>query len=438
MHAPFNVAFNTRMRYFEWLEKEENVFRLRRFGKAMTGTGGWEVPGSVIGGFPWLELSPRSVVVDVGGGIGSTSMLLANAFPQLRFVIQDRPPVVEMGVTAWRARHPEMLENGRAVFQAHDFFKPQPPYPAELDAEKTIPPPDSEGLNVKGKDVPAVFLLRVITHDWPDSYVTRILLRLRQTAGPSTRLLLADYVLPLACVDEDEDVEPEPTESDEDLGKKVTREPLPGTVRTLAPEGSPLLPNLGKANANAYWLDLTMRVMFNAQERTLRELAALTLSAGWKIVQVTRAPGSLFGHIIAVPVDIPPENLALPTMDEPEPDLESSAQGTFEYAEMDVRNPPMGHTFLTRVDLPSEDTIRQGVAVSKAVMASNQRGRKRKGRERAYTFTGHREGSGKDSKGGSEMKKGWRSIVRMLSKPHLGGDTHGNGNPKGDKPGEAR
>ncbi len=144
-------------------------------------------------GFPWLELSPRSVVVDVGGGIGSTSMLLANAFPQLRFVIQDRPPVVEMGVTvcghfriflvkahncsfviqAWRARHPEMLENGRAVFQAHDFFKPQPPYPAELDAEKTIPPPDSEGLNVKGKDVPAVFLLRVITHDWPDSYVTR-------------------------------------------------------------------------------------------------------------------------------------------------------------------------------------------------------------------------------------------------------------------------
>ncbi len=197
-----------------------------------------------------------------------------------------------------------------------------------------------------------------------------------------------------------------------------------------------------------------MRVMFNAQERTLRELAALTLSAGWKIVQVTRAPGSLFGHIIAVPVDIPPETLALPTMDEPEPDLESSAQGvyplslcrarltgfvgTFEYAEMDVRNPPMGHTFLTRVDLPSEDTIRQGVAVSKAVMASNQRGRKRKGRERAYTFTGHREGSGKDSKGGSEMKKGWRSIVRMLSKPHLGGDTHGNGNPKGDKPGEAR
>lgn len=115
MHAPFNVAFNTNMRFFDWLEKKENEFRLKRFGKAMTGTEKWEVPGSIIGGersnnsvqhlsltfiptgFPWHELPNRSVVVDVGGGIGSTSMLLANAFPQLRFVVQDRAPVAEMG-----------------------------------------------------------------------------------------------------------------------------------------------------------------------------------------------------------------------------------------------------------------------------------------------------------------------------------------------------
>lgn len=115
MYAPFNVAFDTRLRYFEWLERKENVFRLKRFGKAMTGTEKWEVPGSIIGGacfylvvcrvcllcggvgFPWHKLPDGSVVVDVGGGIGSTSMLLANAFPHLRFVIQDRPPVVEMG-----------------------------------------------------------------------------------------------------------------------------------------------------------------------------------------------------------------------------------------------------------------------------------------------------------------------------------------------------
>ena len=39
------------------------------------------------------------MVVDVGGGIGSTSMLLAKAFAHLRFVVQDRPQVTEMGLS---------------------------------------------------------------------------------------------------------------------------------------------------------------------------------------------------------------------------------------------------------------------------------------------------------------------------------------------------
>lgn len=54
-----------------------------------------------------------------------------------------------------------------------------------------------------------------------------------------------------------------------------------------------------------------MRVTFNSQERTLRELTALTLTAGWKVVQVIRAEGALFGHIIAIPVEIPEESLTL-------------------------------------------------------------------------------------------------------------------------------
>ena len=35
--------------------------------------------------------------MDVGGGIGSTAMLLAHTFPHLKFVIQDRPQVAEQG-----------------------------------------------------------------------------------------------------------------------------------------------------------------------------------------------------------------------------------------------------------------------------------------------------------------------------------------------------
>lgn len=192
-----------------------------------------------------MGLREGSLIVDVGGGIGSTSMTLAKAFPHLRFCIQDRPKTVELGiavssplhpiplclsnpgvegavsrnVTIWKSSVPRLLPYTPAVCNpltytpiAHDFFTPQPVQNA------------------------AVFLLRVITHDWPDEFVTRILLQLRHVATPQTKLILADYVLPLACEDHTEDI---------------------GAVRTLAPPSCGLLPNLGKANANAFWLDLT-------------------------------------------------------------------------------------------------------------------------------------------------------------------------------------
>ncbi|KAF9447111.1 hypothetical protein P691DRAFT_776367 [Macrolepiota fuliginosa MF-IS2] len=249
-----------------------NRFRLERFGKAMSGTCSWEAPGAILNSFDWHSLAQNSVIVDVGGGIGSTSMLLASAFSSLdkdgldlRFIIQDRPIVVEMGEKAWKAKCPEFLENGTALFQAHDFFTPQPVKQA------------------------AVFLLRVVLHDWPDDFARRILIQLREAAMPDTKLLLGDFVLPLACPDE--------TDKDELL------EGIQGAESMLA--SPPLLANLGKASANAYWMDLTMQVMFNAQERTLRETVALAASAGWKVTRVTKCGASHFGYIVAVPAPIP-------------------------------------------------------------------------------------------------------------------------------------
>lgn len=48
-------------------------------------------------GFPWETLERGAVVVDVGGGIGTVSMLLAEKFEGLRFLVQDRSQVVELG-----------------------------------------------------------------------------------------------------------------------------------------------------------------------------------------------------------------------------------------------------------------------------------------------------------------------------------------------------
>jgi len=36
--------------------------------------------------------------VDVGGGVGTVITVLAKALPDLRFVIQDRPAVIEDGI----------------------------------------------------------------------------------------------------------------------------------------------------------------------------------------------------------------------------------------------------------------------------------------------------------------------------------------------------
>jgi len=60
---------------------------------------------------------------------------------------------------------------------------------------------------------------------------------------------MADFVLPLACVDE--------FGSGEEAGPLgQPGEGVEGVERMLAP--APLLPNLGKASAHAYWMDLTV------------------------------------------------------------------------------------------------------------------------------------------------------------------------------------
>jgi hypothetical protein len=172
-------------------------------------------------------------------------MILAKAYPHLKFCIQDRPKTVELGTTVkqspspcahllikptkvWKKQCPEILESGRAVFQGWHFFfcGARSTYPHRTAHDFFTPQPVQDA---------AVFLLRAIVHDWPDDFVTRILLQLRHAATPQTKLVIADHILPLACEDDTDGI---------------------GAVRTLAPPSSGLLPNLGKASANVYWIDM--------------------------------------------------------------------------------------------------------------------------------------------------------------------------------------
>jgi hypothetical protein len=109
----------------------------------------------------------------------------------------------------------------------HDFFKPQPKYDGETRA--------------------AVFLLRVVCHDWPDALARRILLQLRRAADEGTAetkptyLVIGDHILPYACT-----------------SANVSELKIQDGTEALRGACWPLLANLGAASANAYWMDMTV------------------------------------------------------------------------------------------------------------------------------------------------------------------------------------
>jgi MinD-like ATPase involved in chromosome partitioning or flagellar assembly len=45
-------------------------------------------------GFDWKSLKEDALIVDVGGGIGSSTLQLIKAYPHLRYVVQDTAKVI--------------------------------------------------------------------------------------------------------------------------------------------------------------------------------------------------------------------------------------------------------------------------------------------------------------------------------------------------------
>lgn len=50
-------------------------------------------------GFPWDTVPDGGKVVDVGGNVGSVSLVVAKQYPKLKFVVQDLPHVVGHAAT---------------------------------------------------------------------------------------------------------------------------------------------------------------------------------------------------------------------------------------------------------------------------------------------------------------------------------------------------
>ncbi|KAI0060099.1 S-adenosyl-L-methionine-dependent methyltransferase [Artomyces pyxidatus] len=237
----FNRAFKCDVPMWTYFEAPGNEARLGRFGHAMDGVKNMGRPDIILSGFDWKGLPKDSLVVDVGGGIGSQAMTLAQHHPHLKFVVQDRAPVVKDAVQFWNDNMPGVLKSGRVELQGHDFFDPQP---------------------VKNADI---FLLSLVLHDWSDALCISILQQLRAAATPSTRVVIRDNLMLYACA--------------EDAAKGI-----PGAAQNLPP--APLLPNRGQATAMPYFVDMQMMGFFNGMERTFTQVKELMAQAGWRVAEV--------------------------------------------------------------------------------------------------------------------------------------------------------
>ena len=162
----FNVAHDTALPMFAWLKGEkEHSARFGRLMGAMRAAPIYSV-SHLVDGYDWSAVGGGKVV-DVGGSLGHTSLAIAEKNPQIDFVIQDLPEVVEQG----RAKVPDAASQ-KLEFVAHDFFQEQP---------------------IKDADI---YLLRQILHDWPDAEATTILKNLVASMKPSSKIVIMDQVVP--------------------------------------------------------------------------------------------------------------------------------------------------------------------------------------------------------------------------------------------------
>ncbi|KAF7335076.1 hypothetical protein MVEN_02258100 [Mycena venus] len=258
---PFNVAFGTEKSFFTWMQEPQNRYTVSRFAVAMQSTEPVEV---TLEGFDWSQVPAGGRIVDVGGGIGHVSLTIARKYPHLRVVNQDLGQTIELSKAHWAETFVEHLDKQMVEFQAHDFLAPQPV-----------------------KDA-AVFFLRFVLHNWPDEPAVVILRHLRAAALPTTRLVIAENILPFAARVDCED---------SNLGEENR---IPGAARPVAE--LPLLPNWGAANADLYFLDLSMHILAGGVERTIDGFRELLVKGGWRLVGVRHAAELPLSHLVAAPL----------------------------------------------------------------------------------------------------------------------------------------
>ncbi|KAJ4402466.1 hypothetical protein N0V91_007180 [Didymella pomorum] len=160
----YSLAYNTPLSFFEHLATQPE--RAQHFAAAMgLLASSPALSADFVFEYDWTPHA-HGTMVDVGGSRGHIAFTLAERFPHMHFVVQDRPEIV--GSAPDEDRH----RSERVKFQEHDFFTPQPVVGA------------------------SVYFLRFILHDWPTEYCLRILRALIPALRKGSRVVIMDGIVP--------------------------------------------------------------------------------------------------------------------------------------------------------------------------------------------------------------------------------------------------
>ncbi|KAK3937964.1 S-adenosyl-L-methionine-dependent methyltransferase [Diplogelasinospora grovesii] len=162
----FNYAYNQNLPWFDFIQQDQTFSKRYNLAmKAHGGAAGYSVE-HVVEGYPWGELGDATVV-DMGGNQGYISFAIAEAFPALKFIVQD---TVGMRTQETMGTVPPHLAD-RVKLTTHDFFTPQ------TEAAKC-------------------YFFRMIFHGFANKYCVKILQALIPALRKGSRIVINDGALP--------------------------------------------------------------------------------------------------------------------------------------------------------------------------------------------------------------------------------------------------
>ncbi|KAJ7243201.1 S-adenosyl-L-methionine-dependent methyltransferase [Mycena haematopus] len=240
MHSAWNKVTGQSLAMFDfWAENPDMHAQGECFGIGMIGWGTAVEAAAVVTAYPWSELGPGATVCDLGGGVGAMAIELARAHPRIQLKLQDLPDrMVQAENEVWPIQCPEAIAENRIEFKAIDFFTESP---------------------IAGCDV---YYLKNILHAFSTSRCLTILQGIRKSMKPGSRVLIHEYILQTA------------DSRDKPVDRQLKKAP------------APLLGNYGEGRIRQYYLDVSLMVLVNSQERTLDEYVKLGEDAGLKFMKV--------------------------------------------------------------------------------------------------------------------------------------------------------